>query len=107
MPPPLATSHCVETRASVNSFWPRVYDKFLYVKVMKAASDEGVIISKVLTTHKHHDHAGGNTAIAGKIPGLEIVGGQKDRVQGATVTVNDGDSLSVGAITVKCLHTAG
>lgn len=75
--------------------------------MIKAASDEGVTISKVLTTHKHHDHAGGNKAMAGKIPGLEIVGGEKDRVPGATVAVNDGDTLSVGAITVKCLHTAG
>lgn len=64
-------------------------------------------ISKVLTTHKHNDHAGGNNAIASRIPGLEIVGGEKDRVQGANVTVNDGDVIFVGGITVKCLHTAG
>lgn len=76
-------------------------------KVLKAASAQGVAISKVLTTHKHHDHAGGNNAMASSIPGLEIVGGEKDRVQGANVTVNDGDVISVGGITVKCLHTAG
>eukprot|EP00752_Nemacystus_decipiens_P004324 g3949.t1 len=45
--------------------------------------------------------------MASRIPGLEIVGGEKDRVRGANVSVNDGDSLSVGGITVKCLHTAG
>eukprot|EP00903_Cladosiphon_okamuranus_P014089 g13096.t1 len=76
-------------------------------KVLKAATEEGVSISEVLTTHKHHDHAGGNNAMASKIPGLEIVGGEKDRVQGATVTVKDGDVVSVGGITVRCMHTAG
>lgn len=76
-------------------------------KVLKAAAEQGVTISKVLTTHKHHDHAGGNNAMASEIPGLEIVGGEKDRVQGATVTVEGGDVVSVGGITVKCLHTAG
>lgn len=76
-------------------------------KVLKAASDQGVTVSKVLTTHKHHDHAGGNNAMASIMPGLEIVGGEKDRVEGANTTVNDGDIISVGGITVKCLHTAG
>lgn len=75
--------------------------------MLKAASDQGVTVSKVLTTHKHLDHAGGNDAIASKIPGLEIVGGEKDGVQGATSTVKDGDTISVGNITIKCLHTAG
>lgn len=75
--------------------------------MLKAAIEQGVAVSKVLTTHKHRDHAGGNNAMAGKIPGLQVVGGEKDRVQGANVTVNDGDALSVGGITVKCLHTAG
>lgn len=78
-----------------------------HFKVLKAADEEGVTITKVLTTHKHHDHAGGNNAIARKIPGLEIVGGEVDRVQGATSTVKDGDTISVGAINVKCLHTPG
>ncbi|CAM9520979.1 unnamed protein product [Ascophyllum nodosum] len=76
-------------------------------KVLKAAKEEGVSISKVLTTHKHNDHAGGNSAIAKSIPGLEIVGGEKDRVQGCTSTVKDGDEFSIGSIEVKCLHTPG
>ena len=77
------------------------------VQVLKAAKEEGVSISKVLTTHKHNDHAGGNSAIAKSIPGLEIVGGEKDRVQGCTSTVKDGDEFSIGSIEVKCLHTPG
>lgn len=75
--------------------------------MLKAASDEGVSISQVLTTHKHMDHAGGNRAIAGKIPGINIIGGAKDRVQSCTATVNDGDTISVGSIAVKCMHTPG
>ncbi|CAM9478359.1 unnamed protein product [Ectocarpus sp. 6 AP-2014] len=76
-------------------------------KVLEVANDQGLTVSKVLTTHKHHDHAGGNNAIARRITGLEIVGGEIDRVQGATRTVKDGDTLRVGGITVKCIHTSG
>ncbi|CAM9627226.1 unnamed protein product, partial [Laminaria digitata] len=75
--------------------------------VHRKASDERVTITKVLTTHKHSDHAGGNNSMAAKIPGLEIVGGEKDRVQGCTNTVRDGDTINVGSIAVKCMHTPG
>lgn len=75
--------------------------------MVRAAKEEGVNISKVLTTHKHHDHAGGNITIAKMIPGLEIVGGDKDHVQGCTSKVKDGDKISVGKIEITCLHTPG
>lgn len=95
--------HVPRTKAAVPSFDLCA----ALLKVLKAASEQGVTISKVLTTHKHHDHAGGNNAMASEIAGLEIVGGEKDRVQGANVTVKDGDIVSVGGITVQCMHTAG
>lgn len=69
--------------------------------------DEGVTVTKILTTHKHSDHAGGNNSMAAKIPGLEIIGGEKDRVQGCTKTVRDGDTITVGSIAVQCMHTPG
>lgn len=53
------------------------------------------------------DHAGGNNAIAKMIPGIEIVGGENEWVQGCTSTVRDGDVISVGSISVRCMHTPG
>lgn len=76
-------------------------------EVLRAASDQGVSITRVLTTHHHSDHAGGNTAIKSEIPGLDVVGGEKDRVQGCTTVVRDGDTLTVGSISLLCLHTPG
>jgi hydroxyacylglutathione hydrolase len=38
-------------------------------KALAAAEAAGVVISVVLTTHKHWDHAGGNVALAEAIPG--------------------------------------
>jgi len=68
-------------------------------------------ISMVLTTHHHFDHAGGNNECKKLIPGVEIVGGERDAIQGMTRPVKDGDVLNVGATRVECIwtpcHTAG
>lgn len=77
------------------------------MQVIAAADAENVRISKVLTTHKHMDHAGGNGAITDMIPGIEIIGGDRERVQSCTSSVQDNEMISVGSISVKCLHTPG
>ncbi|CAM9301262.1 unnamed protein product [Choristocarpus tenellus] len=76
-------------------------------KVLAAATKEGVQISKVLTTHKHSDHAGGNTTLKHLVPHLEVVGGSEERVQACTTGVSDGECFAVGSISVTCLHTPG
>jgi len=45
-------------------------------KVIKAAKNEGVTITTILTTHHHGDHAGGNSGMCAAIPGLVVVGGK-------------------------------
>lgn len=74
-------------------------------KLIKAAEEEGLKISKVLTTHHHWDHAGGNNEIAKLIPGIEIVGGEHDHVEGATREVADKQEISVGSISIACIET--
>ncbi|CAM9283682.1 unnamed protein product [Discosporangium mesarthrocarpum] len=77
-------------------------------KVMASAAREGVRISKVLTTHKHWDHSGGNKEMTKRVQGLEVVGGSEESVPACTTFVRDGDTLTVGSsISVRCIHTPG
>jgi hydroxyacylglutathione hydrolase len=76
-------------------------------KALAAAEAAGVAITVVLTTHKHWDHSGGNVELAGAIPGLTVVGGAIDEVDGCTLFVGDGQVLQLGSISVTCLLTPG
>lgn len=76
--------------------------------IVKAKADaEGVSITQVYTTHHHMDHAGGNAALAAKIPGLKVYGGADDRVSACTNALNHEDTFSLGSIQVKALLTPG
>jgi len=79
-------------------------------KVVEAASMHNVKIGIVLTTHHHSDHAGGNTEMLTKVPGIDIVGGE-DRVTAVTKIVKGGDTFNVGSLNVKVhftpCHTKG
>ena len=61
----------------------------------------------IMTTHKHWDHADGNTAVKHAYPSVEIVGGAIDKVKECTKFVNDQDEFEVlgGEYQVKCHHT--
>ncbi len=76
-------------------------------KVLDAAAREGVTVATVLTTHKHWDHAGGNDKMKQLCPGIEVIGGVNDHVQGATRTVADGERLRLGDVDVTCIETPG
>mmetsp|Transcript_449 Transcript_449/g.826 ORF Transcript_449/g.826 Transcript_449/m.826 type:complete len:255 (-) Transcript_449:530-1294(-) len=77
-------------------------------KVLAAARREGVTVQTVLTTHKHWDHSSGNEAMASRIPGLDVVGGEIDAVPAATRNVRDQDTFplaSGSAVQVRALAT--
>ncbi|KAK9841253.1 hypothetical protein WJX74_002618 [Apatococcus lobatus] len=74
-------------------------------KVLAKAQEEGVKVTRVLTTHHHWDHAGGNQKILGMVPGLQIVGGIHDNVEACTSTVQDNDEFQFAGITIRCLET--
>jgi len=59
----------------------------------------------VLSTHKHHDHSGGNVALAQSYPYLKVIGGAHDSIPGCNHPINDGDILDIYGIKIKCLHT--
>uniref|UniRef100_A0A7S1AHG8 hydroxyacylglutathione hydrolase n=1 Tax=Noctiluca scintillans TaxID=2966 RepID=A0A7S1AHG8_NOCSC len=75
--------------------------------VLAAAAQQGVRIVGVLTTHHHWDHAGGNSDMAAKIPGLAIYGGRLDNVQACTKPVDHKEVFDFNSIRVECLHTPG
>lgn len=48
-------------------------------KTLAAVKHENATLTHALTTHHHHDHAGGNEKLAGLVKGIEVVGGD-DRI---------------------------
>ncbi|KAJ8972065.1 hypothetical protein NQ317_010934 [Molorchus minor] len=73
--------------------------------VLEAVKAEGVNLTKVLTTHHHWDHAGGNEDLVKKSPNaLQVFGGDK-RIGALTNMVKHGDKFSIGDINVECLYT--
>ena len=74
-------------------------------KVLAALKELNVTDFKVLSTHKHSDHAGGNIDMAKLVPNLTIIGGVHDNIPGVTIPVKDGDEFSVGELRVRVLHT--
>ena len=69
-------------------------------------------LKKILTTHSHYDHAGGNAEMAKRYPGIEIFGGVGDGVQAVTNEVGNSAQIPLGrdvrieVIEAPC-HTRG
>ncbi|XP_018318957.1 hydroxyacylglutathione hydrolase, mitochondrial [Agrilus planipennis] len=79
--------------------------------VLQAVTEEGVNLTKILTTHHHWDHAGGNEDLVKKCKrGLQVFGGDL-RIPAVTNQVKHGDKFTIGNINVECLftpcHTSG
>uniref|UniRef100_W8B4Y8 hydroxyacylglutathione hydrolase n=2 Tax=Ceratitis capitata TaxID=7213 RepID=W8B4Y8_CERCA len=73
--------------------------------VLEAVRAENVQLTKVLTTHHHWDHAGGNEKLV-KLFGkpLTVYGGD-DRIGALTNKVKQDDSITIGNLKVSCLFT--
>lgn len=73
--------------------------------VLQAVEEEGVNLTKILTTHHHWDHAGGNKALVQKCKNALQVFGGDERVDALTNEVKHGDKFTIGDIQVECIFT--
>ena len=77
-----------------------------------AAGRAIVEVEAILTTHKHWDHAGGNTTLMRQLSSIRTcVGGEEDNVFGCNLVARDGDTVDVGGLEVEAIasgyHTEG
>lgn len=79
--------------------------------VEAALAREGVELAAIWLTHHHWDHVGGVPELVAAHPGIEVVIGNVDAAKNdkasATRTVEDGDTVTLGAITATVIHNPG
>ncbi|XP_036138418.1 hydroxyacylglutathione hydrolase, mitochondrial isoform X2 [Monomorium pharaonis] len=72
--------------------------------VIRAVRQSNVKLTKVLTTHHHWDHAGGNAKLSKSFIDLAIYGGD-DRIEAINCKIMHNDTFNIGNLSVKCLAT--
>jgi hydroxyacylglutathione hydrolase len=75
--------------------------------VRTALASLGLELVGILCTHHHRDHVAGNEELAQV--GVDVVGHVSDRarIPGLTRTVEDGETLDLGGVTLRVLHVPG
>ena len=93
----LLVDHATRTAAAVDPADPYT--------IKDVADRLQLTITHVLTTHKHHDHAGGNLVLQKKCGGgLVVCGHRDDKIPGVTKLVRGGDRFFVGRTEVGVVH---
>ncbi|XP_037934225.1 hydroxyacylglutathione hydrolase, mitochondrial isoform X2 [Teleopsis dalmanni] len=108
---------------------PALEDNYMYLIIDRATREAAIVdpvdaesvilnvqkeevnLTKVLTTHHHWDHAGGNEKLVKMFRApLQVFGGD-DRIGALNVKVTQDDTFNIGSLTVRCLftpcHTSG
>ncbi|XP_025163343.1 hydroxyacylglutathione hydrolase, mitochondrial isoform X2 [Harpegnathos saltator] len=101
---------------------PVLQDNYMYLIVDEATQEAAIVdpvdtklvtdtvkqtnvkLTKVLTTHHHWDHAGGNAKLLKIFADLMVYGGD-DRIQAINQKVTHNDTFNIGNLSVKCLST--
>jgi hydroxyacylglutathione hydrolase len=77
-------------------------------RIVEIIEEENVKLKLVLTTHKHWDHAGGNSKLLESYPDIQILGSEIDSVEGCNRFVKDGEEFIFdNSISVVCILTPG
>jgi glyoxylase-like metal-dependent hydrolase (beta-lactamase superfamily II) len=74
-------------------------------KIVSEAARLKIRVRYIINTHSHFDHVTGNQAVKDATGG-EIVGHAASPVP-KDISVSDGDTMSLGTLTVKFIHTPG
>ena len=66
-------------------------------------------LTAIWNTHHHWDHTGGNEALVGQYPGLQVLGHHSDRgrIPGQTDDLEDGSVFTFGELNVRVRHVPG
>jgi len=75
-------------------------------KYLDAAREHGVTITHIIETHLHADHVSGNTELAART-GAKIFLHEAANATFPHETLHEGDTLALGTICIKVLHTPG
>jgi len=77
--------------------------------LLEAAEARDVTVTHVLLTHHHHDHVAELGAVTRRFADAAVLihPDERELVDGATGTLEPGDELEIGALTVQAIHTPG
>jgi hydroxyacylglutathione hydrolase len=71
----------------------------------KLAKDQNFTVKYVINTHEHGDHTADNQTVKSNL-GAKIVAHISSRIK-KDISVVDGDTLTVGKVAIKIIHTPG
>uniref|UniRef100_A0A8C2VTV6 Hydroxyacylglutathione hydrolase like n=1 Tax=Chinchilla lanigera TaxID=34839 RepID=A0A8C2VTV6_CHILA len=103
---PVLEDNCMYLIIEKHTWEAVVVDVAVAKRLLEIAGREGVLLTAVLTTHHHRDHAHGNEELTQLQPGLAVMGADK-RICALTRKLAHGEELQFGAIHVQCLLTPG
>lgn len=64
-----------------------------------------LILTTILCTHKHMDHAGGNSYLKTHLPNIRIISGIHEKVSSQTIFLSHGDIFRLGLTSIQLLDT--
>ncbi len=85
-----------------------VVDPALAEPVLTCLNENGWQLSRILNTHHHADHTGGNLALK-QTTGCQVIGSATDtaRIPGIDIACGEGDNIKLGQHTIQILDCAG
>ena len=77
--------------------------------LLEAIDERGLSLSHVLLTHHHFDHVCELDQVLARHPEAEVLihPGERDQVEGATGTIEPGDTMQAGGLSIEAIHTPG
>ncbi len=77
--------------------------------LLQAIEDRDLVLSHVLLTHHYFDHVCELDQVLARHPDAEVLihPGERNQVEGATGTLEPGDSVQAGGLSIEAIHTPG
>jgi hydroxyacylglutathione hydrolase len=77
--------------------------------LLQAIEDRDLALSHVLLTHHHFDHVCDLDQVLARHPDAEVLihPAERDEVEGATGTIEPGDTVQAGGLSIEAIHTPG